>query len=288
MRILLILVVCQLFWCCGKPVGDDLFNPARSLGKISEKLDEASGLVASLNNPGMLWSLNDSGNDPSVFLINDRAKIVLTCTLDKVKNRDWEDIAIGPGPEPGKNYLYVADIGDNDAKYKLKFIYRFKEPLLSGDKKMKITEFDTLILRLPDRQRDTETLLIDPITNDLFIVSKREDSVRLYRAQYPFRKDTIILDNLGKLPFKLIVAGSISANGREVLLKNYGKIYYWRRSANESILDLLKRDPIQLAYEPEHQGEAIAWSGDSLGFYTLSESSVVDRAQLRFYKRKGT
>ena len=28
-------------------------------------------------------------------------------------NVDWEDIAAGPGPEPGQHYLYVGDIGDN-------------------------------------------------------------------------------------------------------------------------------------------------------------------------------
>ena len=38
--------------------------------------------------------------------------------LTGAKMRDWEDIAVGPGPEPNVDYLYVGAIGDNDARSK--------------------------------------------------------------------------------------------------------------------------------------------------------------------------
>ena len=57
--------------------------------------------------------------------------IKLTCTLAGVENRDWEDIAVGPGPDASKSYVYVADIGDNEGQYQYKYIYRFEEPVLN-------------------------------------------------------------------------------------------------------------------------------------------------------------
>jgi len=264
----------------------DLFSSGKNLGPLDKRLQEASGLVASINNPSYLWTLNDSGNPAEVFLIGDHAKIRLVCKLANVNNRDWEDIAIGAGPEPGKNYVYVADIGDNSAQYDLKFIYRFPEPSLSNARELVIRQFDTLTLQMPDGKRDAETLLIDPSTHDLFILSKRESAVHLYCARFPFDRGTIVLDKISELPFSLIVAGSISANGEEVLLKDYSRIYYWKKSGNERLQDILTRKPIELPYDPEPQGEAITWARDESGFYTVSESSHGQQAQLKFYKRK--
>jgi hypothetical protein len=283
MRILLFIVVCFLRGNC-QSTGTTLFAAPENMGKVTSQLKEASGLVASIENPGKLWTVNDNGNKPEVFLIDGHGRIDLVYTLEKAWNRDWEDIAIGAGPQPGKNYLYVADIGDNKSKHEVEFVYRFPEPKGSTEEKQIIKDYEILIFKLPDNSRDAETLIIDPKTNDLFIVSKREDSVRVYQALYPFAGDTVLLSLVCKLAFKSIVGGSISADGSEVLLKSYKQIFYWKRSS-QTIPQLLIQPPVVLTYEPEFQGEGIAWSRDNTGFYTLSESGVV-KAQLKFYRRK--
>jgi hypothetical protein len=239
-----------------------------------------------LPNPGYLWTLSDSGNPAEVFLIDTHARIRLVCKLSKVNNRDWEDIALGAGPEAGKNYVYVADIGDNSARYEVKFIYRFPEPLLADVKDRIITQFDTLTLRMPDGKRDAETLMIDPSTHDLFLISKRESAVHVYQVHYPFGRGIIVPDKICEIPFSLIVGGSISADGREVLLKDYVRIYYWKKSVHEKLQDMFSRKPIELPYDPEPQGEGIAWALDSTGFYTVSESPHGQQGQLKFYQRK--
>src|SRR6478609_1440377 len=180
MRIPFFLVVVGLIaWCCNPGKPKSLIST--SLGQVDQRLEEASGLVASVANPGLLWSINDSGNPPEVFLIDEHGKTRLVCTL-RTDNRDWEDIAIGAGPEAKKKYIYVADIGDNWAQNELKFIYRFEEPTLTSQNRITITQYDTLILRMPDGKRDAETILIDPFTNDLFLISKNEKAVSLYIA----------------------------------------------------------------------------------------------------------
>jgi hypothetical protein len=78
------------------PLGksDALPRPA---GGIPSTNPEASGIVASRQNPGVLWVHNDSGAPPRVFAINARGDLLGICNVGGAKIRDWEDIAVGPG-----------------------------------------------------------------------------------------------------------------------------------------------------------------------------------------------
>jgi len=72
-----------------------------------------------------------------------------------------------------------------------------------------------------------------------------------------------------KIPFTRIVAGSISPDAQEVLLKDYENIYYWKRSGENTLIDLLSKEPIKLPYRPEAQGESICWTRDCSGALTV-------------------
>lgn len=278
-----LLVLCLI--ACSDDKISSLFSSAEEKGTIDIKLEEASGLVASAAHPGYFWTHNDSGNGAELFLIDSNAQIVATMPLANVRNRDWEDITLGSGPEPDKTYLYVGDIGDNNAQYPFKIVYRLEEP--SEVENKVIEKLDTVYIQLPDGTRDSESLMIDPISSRMFIVSKREDSVRLYQFSNTWKSgDTLTAELKIKMPYNLTVAADISVDGSEVLLKNYDHVYYWKREGSESIADLLQQTPLELRYKPEKQGEAIAWSRDGKGYYTLSESSTHERARLLFYKRK--
>jgi len=261
-----------------------LFNNGISLGTNKNgKLEEASGLVESIKQPSYFWTHNDSGNPGAIFLIDNKAATKKVFKLTNVKNRDWEDITIGSGPKPNTSYLYIGDIGDNQAKHALKYIYRIEEP--SIDDNEEVTDVDKLIVKLEDGSRDSETIMFDPQTKNLYIVSKREAMVMLYEISYPFEADTLIAKKVATLPFTLIDGGAISPDGKEVLLRNYTDIFYWKKKGNESIIDLLQTPAMELPYDPEPQGEAIAWSRDGTGYYTISENAKGSRGKLLFYKR---
>src|SRR5687768_3191249 len=187
MRIGSILAIIFIIVGCSSPGADSPdhfgFEGGRKLAEIKDKkIGEASGIAASINNPGLLWTHNDSGNDANIFLIDDKLNLRLECKLGGIDNRDWEDIAVGPGPEPGKNYVYVGDIGDNLGRYEYKVIYRFEEPIFKeGTSEVVINPIDKIVFSLPDERKDAETLLIDPLTKDLFVISKREKPVVVYR-----------------------------------------------------------------------------------------------------------
>ncbi len=265
------------------------FRKGKILAELKvKKLDELSGLAASINNPALLWTQNDSGNGAEIFLIDLELNLKQTYVLKGIRNRDWEDIAVGPGPDSTKNYIYIAEIGDNDASYKLKYIYRFEEPVWhSPEKKIKITAFDTITFQLPDGRKDMETLLIDPKTKDLILISKREKPVYIYQIKYPYSiRETITASKVGPLQLTQITAGDVSPDGSEVLLRNYKHLYYWHNTTDERVVDFLKVAPREIPYEQEPQGESIAWARDNSGFYTISEKVSGKKSFLYFYERK--
>jgi hypothetical protein len=268
-------------------VNENLFDKAKDKGQVERRLEEASGLAPSFINPGCLWAINDSDNPAEVFLIDSTAKTKMVCKLKGIENRDWEDIATGPGPDRGKKYVYVAEIGDNQARYNYKYIYRFEEPSLKNGTEQTITKVETLIIKMPDGRRDTEALLIDPKTKDLYIISKREEKSRVYLQKFPYPKDTLRPVKVLEFPFNWVTCGAISQNGREVFVKNYSHIYYWKRTNEKTLIELMSKRPVEIPYTPEIQGEAMCLTPDGAGFYTISETREgMPLSQLKYYKRK--
>ena len=71
---------------------------------LSKKLDETSGLEI-INK--QLVTINDSGNDPLLFYINESGNILDERKLNCCKNNDWESLAAD------SDYVYIADFGNN-------------------------------------------------------------------------------------------------------------------------------------------------------------------------------
>src|SRR5919107_911116 len=102
--------------------------PTRITTIKNESINESSGLVASRTSPGVYWTHNDSGDGPFIYALDTRGQSLGTFRVTGATNRDWEDIAAGPGPQPNRPYLYVGDIGDNDSKRNEVVVYRVPEP----------------------------------------------------------------------------------------------------------------------------------------------------------------
>lgn len=245
-------------------------------------LDEVSGLVISDNHTFFVH--NDSGDTSRFFAINSKGSLMATFYFKgdhAIKPRgvaDCEDIATGPGPEEGKKYLYLGDIGDNLAHRRYITVYRFLEPEHAlGNINLNA---EVLHLKYPNGPQDAETMMTDPVLKELIIVSKRQDTVGIYATSLSFgNKDTVTLQKQGSLflpgsgPSKFIVSGDISRDGKRVLLKTYEKVYYWLRRGNESISQTMQRKPTELPYIKETQGEAIGFTPDGKVYYCIGEGT---------------
>jgi hypothetical protein len=220
-------------------------------------------------------------------LIDTLASVKSTVYLNDAKNTDWEDIAIGPGPVTDKSYLYIGDIGDNASKRTHKTIYRVEEPIVLGVLDTILTKFDSIRFVLEDGPRDTEALIVDPLKSDIYIFSKHERKIKVYRLDYPQSTTELnVAKTVAQLTFTNVTAADISTNGAEILLKTYSGVYYWKRNSDETITNLLQREALSLPYVPEGQGEAVAFNLNGSGYYTTSEVAKGEQARLKFYPRK--
>ena len=256
-----------------------------------QDLTELSGLACSMKNSGLLYMHEDSGNWNEIYVTNSNGDDLGKIVLDGVSNRDWEDIACGPGPESTKSYIYVGDIGDNNLVYPFITVYRFPEPDLMTTSPQTIVHVIPEVLKFtyPKGSVNAESLMLDPLTKDLYIMTKQVAQSNLYVAKYPQSTTTTTsLIQLGSFPFDLLTAADISPDGSEILVRTTGQIWYWKRLPNETVLNSMLRKPLDAPYfRNEHQGEAICFDAGGTGYFTVSEIKKYpgDVAALTFYKR---
>jgi hypothetical protein len=245
-------------------------------------IDEASGLADSHANPGFLWVNEDSQRPTAIHLLEHNGQYRKKIFIKNVTNRDWEEIALADGPTGGKKYLYVAETGDNDHVYTEYLFYRFEEPLASAD-----TVFQTDVIRFkyPDGPHDSEAFFVDASTKDIYLITKREAKSRVYRIAYPQSTSSVNTASfIAELPYNLVTGASYSSQG-ELIIKTYTDIYYYQRSANHTVAEMLSVFK-KLGYVSESQGEAVAFAHDNNGFFTLSEKGFAASVSLNYYKRR--
>ena len=255
------------------------YSARGALGTVkTAALSEASGLSASRRNPGVLWTHNDSGS--IVFALSTTGALLSAYQINSVPEGDFEDMAIGPGPVPEVDYIYLGDIGDNLSSRSRIFVHRFPEPAVYADQVSSgyytPAGVQTLTLFYPDGAADAETLMVDPVTGDLFIATKLLSSTRLYRASRA-QLDAggfILLTFVRELGFARPSAGDITLDGSVVALRREDTAMAWTRRAGQSIEDALGGTGTVIpvmgkAFEPN--GEALGFHGTGQGYYTISE-----------------
>jgi hypothetical protein len=254
---------------------------ATSFDLAGAALTEASGLALSRKSPGVLWTHNDSDPDgPRVYAHAGASGALLgTYTLQGAEVKDWEDMALGPGPVAGQDYLYVADIGDNNVERGSVRVYRALEPPVDVDSPgvmAAIGGVETLGFTYPGGAHDAETLIVDPRTGDLYIVSKVAAAVaEVFRAAAPVESGMLekVTDaDLGALG--LATGGAVSTGGDWVVVRSYFSARMWHRPAGAPLWQAFAQAPCTVPLAMETQGEAIAFAAEGLAYFTVSEGET--------------
>jgi hypothetical protein len=270
------------------------------LGQIEDRtLDNASGLVSSRRTPGALWSHNDAGSAPVLYCLDFQGRSCGTWEVTGAEAEDWEDIAIGPGPEPGTAYLYVGDIGDDGRRRPEIVVYRLPEPAVdlaarpADPPAPGATEAAVAIrLRYPDRPSDAEALLVHPASGDLYIVTKDAAATRVFTAPAPHDPSAVTTLRLVatlEIGFvnarsRMVTAGDISPDGRHVALMTYAEAYeYALPTDGAGFDDVWRAAPLAIHVPDQVQGEALAYRPDSAALLVTGERSP---AQLHLMARK--
>jgi hypothetical protein len=248
----------------------------------TQRVPEASGIARSLLHEDILYTHNDSGGESSVFAIDTQGNIRAEIALENATNRDWEEIASARDPQNNQAYLFVGEIGDNNARYKHLSFYKFPEPELS-DSLLLISEYEKIDFVYSDGARDAEAFFVEPQSGDIYIITKREEKVGIYILPYPQATGKILTaQKLGEMPMNWVTAADISANGKYILVKNYAGIRRFRKRS--TVLKALTGKSKDLPYIVEPQGEAICFDAKGKGYYTLSEAAEGKAQQLYYYK----
>ena len=291
-KILTRFVAGVLLLCAACQRGTDEANPTALFESVPAAkavtpgiIDEASGIADSKANPGHVWVEQDSGNPNAIGLLSYNGSLAKSIHIKPATNRDWEDMAPGNGPVDGENYIYLADIGDNNPGMTEYAIFRFIEPSSTTDT---VFNCDKLRFQYPDGPHDAEAIFVDNATKDIYLITKQDNPSKIYRLAYPQNTSMInIAIAVGNLAYNGVTGAALSPSGNELLVRSYTSVNYWKRNNGETIAQMLSRTPITLTVAPEPQGEAICWRNDNSGFYTLSERpSPVNNVFLNFYSRK--
>lgn len=257
------------------------YNDPETLGTIaSADVTEASGVAVSTAYPDTIWMHNDSGGGAFVYAATFAGADMGAFEID-APAFDWEDMAIGPGPEPNRDYLYLGDIGDNLHFRSAVTVYRILEPTPdpAGGTVADVARFD---LAYPDPGYDAESLLVDPITGDILIITKPSggDPALIFRAPASQLREgtTIDLIAVGSFPLESgtwVTAADIDRTGSVIVFRGYNQVWLWER-ADLDFTDTFAAEPCRTPSTAEVQGEAIAFLPDGYSYVTVSEGSNPD------------
>lgn len=255
-------------------------SEARQTGAVAKRrIDESSGLAASRAYPGVLWTIEDSGNPPALHAVDTAGRLLGTWRVDGARNTDWEALALGPCGDA--TCLYIADTGDNRARRDEVRIYRVREPVVEAEQNGKETEGrtaapDELTFRYPDGPHDVEALVVTPAA-DMILVSKgRRERVQAFRlgSSAWAANRSAVAEPLGTLDLPqdgiadLVTDAALHRDGAALVVRTYVALYFFTLDAGGvpragdapagcSILGL------------ELQGEGVTWLDES----TLALSS---------------
>jgi hypothetical protein len=153
-----------------------------------------------------------------------------------------------------------------------------------------VWDYDTLALQYPDGLGfNAETLLADPLTGDLYVLTKEPHTSRVYRAAASqlSTSQTVTMELVGQLNFSVASAGDISPTGTEIVIRNERVAWLFVRDEGQTVAEALGGGYLETALigrPDEPNGEGITFGGQDRGYYTISEGQD---PPLYFFRRIG-
>lgn len=249
-----------------------LFGLSQSLSdqlirELPKSLEECSGMAFIA--PNALVIINDSGNDPELFICDTLGEVKQKIALVGIPNRDWESLAYADG------ILYIGDFGNNANQRQNLEIFKInvskllsnQEWALSGSIKFRYPEQLNFPPEDSELYYDLEAMIVE--RDSIFLFTKNRTKpfdgiVKVYglSTQQEVQDAKLLKEfktNVGLKHFNWVSGACLGPNGDDLFLLGYSKLWYvenWRNNPN----------PILHSYRLGNfsQKEAIALSGNSL------------------------
>ncbi|HRP07465.1 MAG TPA: hypothetical protein PLL69_03165 [Gemmatimonadales bacterium] len=238
---------------------------ALSGSPVDSRLAEASGAALSAANPGVIWTIGDSGNPPDLLAIDSSGALLARAALVGVTNTDWEAVSVGPCG--GQTCVYIADTGDNAERRREVSIHRFPEPRLGGDSRLTIRNPETLHFSYAGGRHDVEAMGVLPDGTVLLVTKGRSGGILAYQLPPGTwrRGSSPVATRVDSLPIpadlstgRVVTDLAIDPTGHKVAIRTYRDVYLTQRNPDGTLTpvghcDILGREP---------QGEGITFLAD--------------------------
>jgi hypothetical protein len=248
--------------------------------RSKRNLVESSSATMSATQPGVLFTINDSGNEAILYLIDTTGADRGAWRVLGATDIDWEATAIGPCSRDARpKCVYIGDTGDNDVGLQSRVIYRVPEPDARDSSYTGELRAERLTYRYPDRGHDVEAMYV-AAGGDIYLITKRplRTLTRRLRPALVFRLPPSawnakaaaiaqLVDSLdlvpGSSPLRLITDAALSRDGRHLAVRTYSQVYiYSVDSATSRIDHAVKPSICNIVSLSEPQGEGITWATD--------------------------
>jgi len=198
--------------------------------KVDKKLvPECSALWASQQNPGVFWTLSDSGNKIEIIPMRRDGSLAWGTkgvTITGAKNYDWEALT---GDADGN--MVVADVGNNISNRRQLNLYLFKEPSAQNPE---VTEVKTIPFIWPDQKEfpdpdlkhDCESIF--KIRGNIYFLTKhrRDTFTELWRIDIPQSNVQANLTKVAQFDAKgMVTDASVSPDGKSLAILTYRAVW---------------------------------------------------------------
>jgi hypothetical protein len=233
---------------------------------------ESSGIVASRKQPGVFWTMNDSGGPAIVYAFDITGRDLGAWRVTGAINQDWESISLGPcGAGSTGDCLYVGETGDNSEQRASRALYRIVEPAVTGTAAPGWTGDSAQAERLDfvyaDGPHDDEAIYVAQSGTTWFVTKGRSKGYLLFRldADRWGRAGVATAQAAGelKLPVtgrELVTDAGLSPNGAALAVRTYQTLFIFRANPQTGEPDLAAA-PSACDLKPlaELQGEGVGW-----------------------------
>jgi hypothetical protein len=240
------------------------------------ELSENSAAIMSLRQPGVFFTINDSGNDPVLFAMDTTGADRGAWRVRSATNVDWESGSMGPcnAASASPDCVYVGDTGDNMAAHRTRSVYRVHEPAARGQTDSVSAERLTYVYS--DGPHDVEAMYVAP-NGDLLFITKRmlKAASGAPRPALVFRiapdawasHDTVtaqIVDSLsivpGSAPLRTITDASLAADAKHLAVRTYSQVFIFATDSLTGRVDHSATPSVcNVVVLGEAQGEGVTW-----------------------------
>lgn len=206
------------------------------------RLDEASAAAASARHDGIVYTINDSGNEEVLYAFDSTGNAMGRWVVRRIRNRDWEALAVAPcAAGPSASCVFIGDVGDNALSRPSVVIYQVPEPDSLAFGTVGELHADSLMVRFADAPHNIESMVRAPDGSFLLLtkeVMRRPDGSRrptlVYRVPptawgAQAEATAVLVDSVPIVPGaatrQQVTDASLSRDGRLLAVRTYNAVW---------------------------------------------------------------